>query len=106
MKECDYCDHVEMCAWRKGLNDDGCEFYSGGDQWILVSERLPYEDERIKSYVRAEYASEFIVMIEGATNPTTLYLTMDNYWKDDYGNFYTVIAWMPLPEPYKEIKRE
>ena len=71
------------------------------NEWIPVSKRLPDEDERIKSYDRTEHASEFIVMIEGATNPTTLYLTMDNYWKDENGYFYTVIAWMSLPEPYK-----
>lgn len=71
-------------------------------EWISVSERLPDENERRKSYDRTKYASEFIVMIEGATNPTTLYLTMDNYWKDDNGVFYSVKAWMPLPKPYDE----
>lgn len=76
-------------------------------EWIPVSERLPDENERKKSYDRTKYGSEFIVMIKGATNPTTLYLTLDNYWKDDNGIFYSVIAWMPLPEPYsKEQGRE
>lgn len=33
--------------------------------WIPVSERLPNEDEFIKSYRRNKYAAEFIVMIKG-----------------------------------------
>ena len=71
-------------------------------EWIPISERLPDENERRKSYDRTKHASEFIVMIEGGTNPTTLYLTMDNYWKDNDGVFYSVRAWMTLPQPYRE----
>lgn len=70
--------------------------------WISVSERLPNEDEFIKSYRRNKYASEFIVMIKGANRPTTLYFTHDGWWTDDMKDRYDVTAWMPLPEPYKE----
>lgn len=37
-------------------------------RWIPVSERLPNEDEFIKSYRRNKYAAEFIVMIKGQTD--------------------------------------
>ena len=70
--------------------------------WILVSERLPNEDEFIKSYRRNKYAAEFIVMIKGANRPTTLYFTHDGWWTDNMKDRYDVTAWMPLPEPYRE----
>lgn len=54
-------------------------------RWILVSERLPNEDEFIKSYRRNKYAAEFIVMIKGANRPTTLYFTHDGWWTDNTG---------------------
>ena len=53
-------------------------------QWIPCSERLP---ERNGYYL--------VTGRQGAVNKR---LYQDGYW---YGN-WTVIAWMPLPEPYKE----
>lgn len=44
MNACDYCDHVEMCSWRKDLNEHGCEFYADGNKWIPCTE--PPKDER------------------------------------------------------------
>lgn len=68
--------------------------------WIPCSERLPNEEEFIKAYCRNSYAAEFIVMIKGATLPTTLYFK-NGSWTDMKGNYYNVVAWQPLPEPYK-----
>ena len=70
------------------------------DGWIPVDERLPDEKEFLKSYRRNRYAAEFIVMIEGATLPTTLYFR-DGVWADEENNHYRDIAWKPLPEPYR-----
>lgn len=70
------------------------------DGWIRTSERLPNEEEFIKAYCRNIYAAEFIVMIKGATLPTTLYFK-NGSWTDMKGNYYNVVAWQPLPEPYK-----
>lgn len=76
------------------------EEYNNG--WIPVSERLPSFEERRKSYCRYIYGSGFIVMIEGATMPTTLYIKMEeDIWFDDNHNYYSIIAWQPLPEPYQ-----
>ena len=75
-------------------------------RWIPVSERLPNEDEFIKSYRRNKYAAEFIVMIKGANRPTTLYFTHDGWWTDNMKDRYDVTAWMPLPEPYRESEEE
>ncbi len=52
-------------------------------RWIPVTERLP---ERTGYYL--------VTGRQGAVNKR---LYQDGYW---YGN-WTVIAWMPLPEPYK-----
>ena len=68
--------------------------------WIPCSERLPNEEKFIKAYCRNIYAAEFIVMIKGATLPTTLYFK-NGSWTDMKGNYYNVVAWQPLPEPYK-----
>ena len=68
--------------------------------WIPCSERLPNEEGFIKAYCRNIYAAEFIVMIKGATLPTTLYFK-NGSWTDMEGNYYNVVAWQPLPEPYK-----
>lgn len=68
--------------------------------WIPCSERLPNEEKFIKAYCRNIYAAEFIVMIKGATLPTTLYFK-NGSWTDMKGDYYNVVAWQPLPEPYK-----
>lgn len=71
-------------------------------RWIPVEERLPNEKEFIKEYRRNHHAAEFIVMIEGATLPTTLYYLKDTKsWVDENQNYYRVVAWQPLPEPYR-----
>ena len=73
------------------------------DGWISVEERLPDEKEFQRAYCKNYYAAEFIVMIENATIPTTLYFKNES-WFDEERNYYKVIAWQPLPEPYKPNK--
>lgn len=72
------------------------------DGWIPVSEKLPNEEEFKEAYCRNKYAAEFVVMIEDATRPTTLYYK-NGSWFDEERNYYSVVAWQPLPEPYKEV---
>ena len=68
--------------------------------WIPCSERLPNEIEFQEAYCRNQYAVEFLVTIKGATRPTTLYFK-NNSWFDEGRNYYKVVAWQPLPAPYK-----
>lgn len=68
--------------------------------WIPCSEKLPNEIEFQEAYCRNQYATEFLVTIKGATRPTTLYFK-SNSWFDEQRNYYKVVAWQPLPEPYK-----
>lgn len=69
------------------------------DDWIPCSKRLPNEEEFAKAYV-GEDVAEFLVTIEGATRPTTLYFKNEN-WFDVKRNLYKVVAWKPLPEAYR-----
>lgn len=68
--------------------------------WMPCSERLPNEIEFQETYCRNQYAAEFLVTIKGATRPTTLYFK-NNSWFDEQRNYYKVVAWQPLPAPYK-----
>lgn len=65
---------------------------------------LPEDFEgRVKqAFVRHAYAAEFLVTIEGADKATTLYYSQTGVWFDEQGEPYKVVAWMLLPERYKE----
>ena len=60
------------------------------NRWIRTEERLPGEELRENS--------EFIVMVRGAANATTL-LFDGEAWVDENGDPYNVTHWQPLPEP-------
>lgn len=66
-------------------------------EWTPCSERLP----EVLDGIEDEDCPEFNVMIKGASVPTTLTYSSDGSWFDDLGEVYEVIAWMPLPEPWK-----
>lgn len=70
--------------------------------WIPTTERLPDQREFIESYVRSAYAAEFLVTIDGADKATTLYYSQTGVWFDEQGEPYKVVAWMLLPERYKD----
>ena len=67
------------------------------DGWIPVDERLPDVTEGTED----PDCPEFNVMIKGASRSTTLKYSWDGTWFDDNGYLYDVIAWQPLPEPYR-----
>lgn len=65
--------------------------------WILVSEHLPEVPEGTED----DDCPEFNVTIKGADKATTLKYSPDGTWFDELGEVYQVVAWQPLPEPYK-----
>lgn len=67
------------------------------DGWIPVEERLPEVPEDIDD----EDCPEFNVTIKGASESTTLKCACDGTWFDDNGIVYPVVAWRPIPKPYK-----
>lgn len=71
--------------YEKGYTD-GCE----ANKWISCEERLPETDKYV--LCQGNY-SQFIACID----------SLDNKWRDDhYHTRTTIIAWMPLPAPYKK----
>lgn len=64
-------------------------------RWILCSERVPEEDEQVLVYL---YDSPYIAWIDsnGEWNTEEFTLDKEKEREDE------PIAWMPLPEPYKE----
>lgn len=104
MKKCYDCTHVEMCGWRKEVKEQGCEFFSDGIAWIPVSEKLP----------KAEYGESDCVLATccwKSDSPARwiekLYFNGGN-WCYPTGECFTqkVVAWMPLPMPYREEGKE
>lgn len=85
-------------------------------EWIPVSERLPKERDSIFKKVKGtdkwsnamfEGISDDVnvtVEYEDGTRKTMTSHTLDGIWKceKDMGIKRKVIAWQPLPEPYKE----
>lgn len=86
------------------------------DRWIPCSERLPEEHDSIFKKSKGtnrwtdgmfEGISDDVnvtIEFEDGTRKTKTSHTLDGKWKceREYGIKMKVIAWMPLPEPYKE----
>lgn len=109
------------------LNEQGDSYFAGRiigtidnqpkfGEWIIASARLPDDpeggiprcrDELEDAYVK-DRIKEYIVMIDGASLPTVLFYGGEGRWYDCNGTQepYRIVAWQPLPEPYKEVMRE
>ena len=72
------------------------------DGWIPVEERLP----KVAGDIDDDNCPEFNVTIDGADKATTLKCSSDGTFFDDNGYVYPVIAWRPLPEPYRPERSE
>lgn len=74
------------------------------NDWIPVEERLPKVSKKIEEDADCP---EYNVTIQGAEKSTTLkYSPADSTWFDDLGYVYPVIAWRPLPDPYRSERSE
>lgn len=96
MNECDYCQHVEMCGWRKSLEERGCDFFDDGNRWIPVSERLPEESENV--LFCSKQGEIAIGYREAGFKGLWFYIDRDDWHHTDFD----VISWQPLPVPYQE----
>ena len=82
------------------------------EEWIPCSERLPSESERwIGHDITDAEPREFIVMVKGASEPTTGYYTPFGWVKDIYdkehpGYIDEIVAWSFFPKPPAFCQKE
>ena len=76
-----------------------CKDNNSETKWVPVTERLPEEDGTYLVTVRDEDL--------GFTTDYAYYSTDDNQWSlDDEWLDGDIVAWMPMPEPYKPESEE
>lgn len=73
-------------------------YYNGG--WIPRNERLHIEKGAYLVTTYAKLLGKYIVDVKIFDNRYG-----EDVWVDDYDCDDNVIAWMPLPEPYPNIKK-
>lgn len=92
------------------------EVKAKSDGWIPCSKQLPDDPEggilRSREELEDAYVKDrikqYIIMIDGASLPTVLFYGGKGRWYDCNGTNepYRVVAWQPLPEPYKQGKEK
>ena len=85
-------------------------------RWIPVSERLPDPETEVLITARRKYKSGRWVDIDGEYDEENdCYIVPEGWWENRhfnpdevYNNLVDdeVIAWMPLPEPYRESEEK
>ena len=95
-KDCEH-DDCTVCVCERAMEIVRSHMDEMNDDWIPCSERLPEVPEGIED----DCCPEFNVTIKVADKATTLKCAPDGTWFDDFGEVYNVIAWQPLPEPYR-----
>ena len=102
-------EHLKPCSPKDVEDMISC--IPSAQQWIPCSERLPEEDtEVLISYCYKEGEGDTDhVNIDITSYGTTCFGGREIHtlkeWRQPFDYFhanYEVIAWMPLPEPYKE----
>lgn len=70
-------------------------------KWIPCSERLPGEDTDVLVTLKCGLIGIMQKKLADDDNGEPCYI-----WQDFEGEEHEVIAWLPLPEPYREVVEE
>ena len=76
--------------------DTAYECDKHANRWIPVSERLPEKDGGYLAYIIDPHD------VRERYSMTCEFFAPNSWWPDDECSSDNVVAWMPLPEPYKE----
>ena len=115
---CKDCERYNLCKYYHGRKETSyiCKFFHIGKKmgkWIPVNERLPEEyGEYLITWKNSKYPKPYIGICECEItdvydhehNRFEVEWLFDGYITTAYPDSY-VIAWMPLPEPYKAERR-
>lgn len=77
-------------------------------RWILCSERLPEEDNWLGGSGR-QFSDEVLVSVANCNDEdiwTDISQTINGEWVLELPSHCKIIAWMSLPEPYAERRKE
>lgn len=99
MNICDRCMHNKVCGAEEVFTGllTYCRNFLG---WIPVSEKLPEEDKTV--IASTDYFAVFPEARYTKDGWEWAYESGADYWEE----LEHVIAWMPLPAPYKEESEE
>lgn len=92
-------DIAEFNAYKKCIeiiNELAEEYINTSSGWIPCSEELPEEDKIVLLCTKDKLVRQGVRHISYEHNRYDLYGVTSTFWDED------IVAWQPLPKPYKE----
>ena len=84
--------------------EDALKALPSAQRWIPTSERLPEPEDEV--LLTMDYKGRRYVELGNIWSDGTVHTYVDEYLTPDGRKYRKVIAWMPLPEPYREERTE